>query len=186
VKIYTRRGDDGTTGTLSATRLAKDEPRIEAYGTVDELSASLGLVRTSGLNPRLDEPVARIQADLFCLGAALADPDPRGRFQEALSLAAIEHLETEIDQFEAEMPRLTHFILPGGTAASSQLHLARTICRRAERRVVTLAQVPGEHAPPRAIAYLNRLSDWLFTAARWSNHRAGIPEIPWIPPEMST
>jgi len=180
VKIYTRAGDDGTTGLLGAGRVAKDDPRIEAYGTVDELNAVLGLARsTGGLDPDADGLVARLQDDLFAVGAALADPDPAGKFHNAVTEDHASRLEAEIDRLESELPPLTRFILPGGTPAAAQLHLARTVCRRAERLVVRLGQRPDGAVPPRLVAYLNRLSDFLFVMARAVNHRSGSGDIPW-------
>ena len=159
---------------------SKDAPRIEAYGTVDELNAVLGLARsTGGLDADGDALVARLQDDLFAVGAALADPDPAGKFHNAVTDEHASRLETEIDRLESELPPLTRFILPGGTAAASQLHLARTICRRAERLVVRLGQLPGGAVPPRLVAYLNRLSDFLFVLARIANHRSGVGDTPW-------
>jgi cob(I)alamin adenosyltransferase len=180
VKIYTKTGDDGTTGLLGAGRVSKDDPRIDAYGTVDELNALLGLARaTGGLDDDADALVARVQNDLFAVGAALADPDPKGRFHNAVDEGHAARLEAEIDRLEAELPPLTQFILPGGSPASAQLHLARTICRRAERRVVHLGHKPGVDVPHHLVAYLNRLSDFLFVLARVVNHRAGVADTPW-------
>jgi cob(I)alamin adenosyltransferase len=180
MKIYTKTGDDGTTGLLGPGRVLKDAPRIEAYGTVDELNAVLGLARaTGGLDPELDALVARLQDDLFAVGAALADPDPAGKFHNAVGPERAGRLEAEIDHLEAELPPLTHFILPGGTLASSQLHLARTIGRRAERHVVHLGHQPGESVPENLVVYLNRLSDLLFVVARAVNHRASVADVVW-------
>jgi cob(I)alamin adenosyltransferase len=180
VKIYTKTGDDGTTGLLGAGRVGKDDPRIEAYGTVDELNAVLGLARaTGGLDSEADSLVARLQDDLFAVGAALADPDPKGRFHNAVGEGLAARLEAEIDRLEAELPTLTRFILPGGSPAASQLHLARTICRRAERQVVRLGRQPGVDVPVHLLAYRNRLSDLLFVLARAVNHRSGVADVPW-------
>jgi cob(I)alamin adenosyltransferase len=179
VKIYTKTGDDGKTGLLASGRVPKDAPRIEAYGTVDELNAALGVARAAGLGVPEDEILAAIQDELFHLGAALADPDPDGRFHRAIRPEHAARLEGVIDQMEANVEPLTAFILPGGTPGAAQLHLARTICRRAERRVVTLSQIPGESVPEAAIIYLNRLSDLLFVLARLANRLAGVPDVPW-------
>ena len=179
LKIYTRSGDDGTTGLLGAGRLPKDDLRIETYGTVDELNAALGLARASGLDPALDAMLERIQAELFAVGAALADPDPSGRFHSAVKPEFADRIESEIDAMEANLPPLTRFILPGGTASAAQIHLARAICRRAERRVVTLARTPNEHVPAPLLAYLNRLGDFLFVLGRAENHRAGVDDVTW-------
>jgi cob(I)alamin adenosyltransferase len=181
MKIYTKTGDDGTTGLLGAGRVPKDDPRIESYGTVDELNAVLGLARaTGGLDTDTDSLVARVQNDLFAVGAALADPDPNGKFHNAVAEGYADRLEAEIDRLEAELPPLTQFILPGGTAAAAQLHLARTICRRSERLVVHLGNQPGVDVPHHLICYLNRLSDFLFVLARVANHRAGVADTPWV------
>ena len=178
-KIYTKSGDDGTTGLLSNRRVPKDDMRIEAYGTVDELNAALGLARASGLAPEADALAARVQDDLFAVGSALADPDPAGPFHDTVSAAHVEHLERAIDALEAGLPPLRQFILPGGSLPAAHLHLARTICRRAERLAVHLSRQPGEHVPNRLVAYLNRLSDFLFVLARAANVHAGVPDIPW-------
>ena len=179
MKIYTKTGDDGTTGLLGAGRVLKFDPRIESYGTIDELNAVLGLARASQLDPAADAMVARLQDDLFAVGAALADPNPAGKFHNAVQPALGARLEAEIDHLEAELPPLTRFILPGGTSAAAQLHLARTICRRAERMVVRLDHTPDGLVPPNLVVYLNRLSDLLFVLARAVNHRAGRGDIPW-------
>jgi cob(I)alamin adenosyltransferase len=180
MKIYTKTGDDGTTGLLGAGRVGKDDPRIESYGTVDELNAVLGIARAAGgLDAGADALVARVQDDLFAVGAALADPDPKGKFHNAVAEGYASRLESEIDDLEAELPRLSQFILPGGTVAASQLHLARTICRRAERLVVHLGHQAGSDVPLHLIIYLNRLSDFLFVLARVVNHRSGVADTPW-------
>ena len=179
MKIYTKTGDDGTTGLLGAGRVLKFDPRIESYGTIDELNAVLGIARAAQLDPRADATVARLQDDLFAVGAALADPNPEGKFHNAVTPALGERLEAEIDELEAELTPLTQFILPGGTPAASQLHLARTICRRAERMVVRLDHTPEGLVPPNLVVYLNRLSDLLFVLARVVNHRAGQTDTPW-------
>ncbi len=179
MKIYTRTGDDGRTGLLAGGRVSKDCPRIEAYGTVDELNAQLGVARSCRLDAETERLLGTIQEELFLLGSALADPDPSGRFHNAVEPELPARLEREIDSMESELEPLTRFILPGGTSAASQLQLARTICRRAERRVVHLASLEGEHVPELVVIYLNRLSDWLFVMARLVNHRAGVSDIPW-------
>lgn len=179
MKIYTKSGDDGRTRLLGSQRVSKDDPRIEAYGTVDELNAVLGLARATGLDHDADERVRRLQDDLFALGAALADPDPDGPFHSAIVPESAMRLEEEIDAIEAKLPRLTQFILPGGSLGAAQLHLARTVCRRAERLVVALGRQSGEHVPGELIIYLNRLSDFLFVLARAVNHRAKVTEVTW-------
>jgi cob(I)alamin adenosyltransferase len=179
VKIYTKTGDDGTTGVLGSGRLHKDDPRIEAYGTIDELNAVLGVARSAPVDPDTDAALAQIQDELFAVGSALADPDPAGPFHNAITPGHVERLERRIDATEAELPRLTRFILPGGSPAAAHLHLARTVCRRAERLVVHLAGLPGEHVPGPLVVYLNRLSDALFVLARLANQRAGVADTPW-------
>ena len=178
-KIYTKAGDDGTTGLLANHRVLKDDVRIEAYGTVDELNAALGVVRAFRVDAHADGLLARIQDDLFAVGSALADPNPDGPFHEVLTLAHVERLERAIDAMELGLPPLTQFILPGGAPGGAQLHLARTICRRAERLCVHLARRPGEHVSALLLAYLNRLSDALFVLARAVNARAGVADVPW-------
>ncbi|HEV3140400.1 MAG TPA: cob(I)yrinic acid a,c-diamide adenosyltransferase [Vicinamibacterales bacterium] len=176
--LYTRTGDSGETALFDGTRVRKSDPRVEAYGDVDELNAWLGLVRTAGLDPEFDADVVRIQRDLFALGAALADPADRiaARVTKAaLDDADVARLERMIDRLDAETPPLRRFILPGGTPAGAAVHLARTVCRRAERRMVALdPPVDGV-----LIRYANRLSDLLFALARAVNHRAGLPETEW-------
>ena len=179
MKIYTKTGDDGTTGLLGAGRVLKFDPRIESYGTIDELNAVLGVARAAGPDPAADATIARLQDDLFAVGAALADPDPAGKFHNAVRPDLGARLEAEIDALEAELPPLVHFILPGGTPAAAQIHLARTICRRAERMVVRLDNTPEGLVPPNLVVYLNRLSDLLFVLARAVNHRAGVADVPW-------
>jgi cob(I)alamin adenosyltransferase len=181
VKIYTKTGDDGTTGLLAGGRVAKDSPRIEAYGTVDELNAAIGVARSSAIDPNADAALKRIQDDLFALGAALADPNPGGRFHSLIGPEYAERLEREIDALETELPPLSRFILPGGCPAAAQLHLARTVCRRAERAVIRLAGLPGEDVPTPVVGYLNRLGDFLFVLARAVNRRAGVADVPWSP-----
>lgn len=179
LKIYTKTGDDGTTGLIGALRVRKDDPRIDAYGTVDELNAVLGGVRAQAIDPEIDALLTGVQNELFVVGSALADPNPAGPFHNAVTTLQVIGLEERIDAFEAELPNLTRFILPGGSAVAAQLHLARTVCRRAERQVVELMQVPGEHVPETLLIYLNRLSDALFVLARAANHRAGVADVLW-------
>ena len=168
MKIYTRTGDHGQTSLFGGTRVAKNDARIEAYGTVDELNSFLGAV--TGF-----EEIAAIQSDLFEIGAHLASPGT-SRFP-GVDPSRIERLERAIDAMEGELTPLTSFILPGGSPRAAQLHIARTVCRRAERRVVALED--GSPATQSTIAYLNRLSDYLFVAARYANLKAGVPDIPW-------
>jgi cob(I)alamin adenosyltransferase len=180
MKIYTKTGDDGSTGLLGKGRLRKDDPRIESYGSVDELNAMIGVALSGGELPDgLSAKLTAIQNDLFAVGSALADPNPEGKFFRAIDSASIARLEGWIDEYEAALPALTQFIVPGGSPAASCLHLARTICRRAERRVVELVDTPGAEVAPEVLVYLNRLSDLLFVMARSANHAAGRDDIPW-------
>jgi cob(I)alamin adenosyltransferase len=179
VKIYTKTGDEGETSLFDNTRVSKADARVDAYGEVDELNACLGAARASGVQGDLAEPLEAIQRDLFALGARLADPSARiaQRVTKAsVTDASVERLEQLIDRLEAELPPLRRFILPGGSPAGALLHLSRTVCRRAERRVIALG--PGS-VDPIVIVYLNRLSDLLFVMARAVNHRAGVPEVEW-------
>jgi cob(I)alamin adenosyltransferase len=179
LKIYTKTGDDGTTGLLGRGRVEKDNPRIDAYGTIDELNAALGVARATALPGDLDELVGRIQNDLFVVGSALADPDPNGRYFTALGDERIEAIEKAIDRFEAELLPLNQFILPGGSPPAAQFHLARTICRRAERAIVHLGRQPDEPVSTSVVVYVNRLSDLLFVLARTANFRAGVADVAW-------
>lgn len=184
MKIYTKTGDSGTTGLFAGPRVLKDNPRIAAYGSVDELNAILGMVLQS-LSPEskpLAEIITQIQSDLFSVGAELATPDPVSNNMCLLSEARIGELEQSIDSMEETLPPLSNFVLPGGCPASASLHWARTVCRRAERDVVHLAQQPGIADCGRIIVYLNRLSDWLFVVARQQNALAGVPDQPWVRP----
>ncbi len=181
LKIYTRTGDEGDTGLFGGGRVSKDDPRVEAYGEVDELNAAIGMARSVEMMPRVDEVLAPLQRDLFAIGALLATPD-HDKMREQLTKARIDderiaELERAIDAGEAELEPLRAFILPGGTPKAAALHVARTVCRRAERRVITLQRtVP---LPQLAIIYLNRLSDLLFVLARVANKRAGAGEVTW-------
>ena len=181
VKIYTKTGDTGTTGLFGGPRVPKDDVRVEAYGDVDELNAVLGMARAVEVMPRIDEVLVPIQRDLFAIGALLATPD-REKMAQHLEKARIDNarimeLERAIDEAEAELEPLRAFILPGGSRKAAALHLARTVCRRAERRVVRLQR--DVDLPPLAIIYLNRLSDLLFTLARVANRRSGVMEEAW-------
>jgi cob(I)alamin adenosyltransferase len=181
VKIYTKTGDAGDTGLFGGPRVSKSDPRVEAYGDVDELNAAIGVVRAGVEAPDLDAELGRIQAELFCVGAELATPhDARARSAiPPVDAAWTARLEAAIDAWEGELPPLTRFVLPGGTRTAAALHVARTVCRRAERRAVALASVVEVDA--RVLAYLNRLSDLLFVAARLANHRARREETTWDP-----
>jgi cob(I)alamin adenosyltransferase len=180
MKIYTRTGDAGDTALFGGTRVSKNDPRVAAYGDVDELNACLGAVEAQGeLSGDVRELLERIQKDLFAIGARLADP--RDIVAERVAKAVVgdadvQRLEEWIDRFEAELPPLRRFILPGGSRAGALLHLSRTVCRRAERSIVALG--PGR-VEAHVLAYVNRLSDLLFVVARAVNHRAGHPEVEW-------
>lgn len=179
MKIYTKTGDTGETGLFAAGRVRKDDPRIEAYGSVDELNSFLGLARAEALPAEVDALVARIQNQLFELGAELATPDPAKRGADAISGDEVAGLEAAIDAHEERLEPLKTFILPGGTPGAAALHVARSVCRRAERRTIALLNTPGEDVSPLAVVYLNRLSDLLFVLARYVNHQAGRGDVPW-------
>jgi cob(I)alamin adenosyltransferase len=180
MKIYTRTGDAGGTAFFGGTRVSKADPRVAAYGEVDELNACLGAVRAqSEIAGDIAELLEHLQKDLFAVGARLADPSARiaDRVQKAaVTDNDIQRLEDWIDRFEGELPALRKFILPGGNRAGALLHLSRTVCRRAERAIVALGT---ESVEPQLLAYINRLSDLLFVLARAVNHRAGHPEVEW-------
>ena len=184
MKIYTKGGDGGETSLFDKTRVSKADPRVDAYGEVDELNACLGAARAAlpaghASSADIAAALEAIQKDLFALGARLADPSARIAervTKAAIGTADVERLESTIDRLEAELPPLRRFILPGGGLAGSLLHLGRTVCRRAERRVIALG--PGA-VDSVLIVYLNRLSDLLFVMARAANHRAGVAETEW-------
>lgn len=183
MKIYTKTGDRGETGLFAGGRVPKDHLRVDAYGNVDELNAVIGMVRMQVQDAEIEAALRRTQSELFSLGADLATPLEAGaaaivRMDEEM----VARLEEEIDRFETELEPLTRFILPGGSPAGATLHFARTVCRRAERLTVTLAR--GEAINEAAVRYLNRLSDWLFVAARLVNKRAGQIEEPWLSPRQ--
>jgi cob(I)alamin adenosyltransferase len=178
VKIYTRTGDTGDTSLFDGTRVRKSEPRVEAYGDVDELNACLGLARASGADHEIADELIRLQRDLFALGAQLADPGEKiaARVTKAaLGDDDVARLEQLIDRYETELPALRRFILAGGSPAGAALHVARAVCRRAERRMVALE--PAIDAV--LVRYVNRLSDLLFVLARAVNHRSGAVETEW-------
>lgn len=180
MKIYTKTGDQGETGLFAGARVLKDDPRIEAYGTIDELNATLGLARCESLPVEVEQTVERVQSELFALGAELATPEPELHGMALASDEMITALERAIDNLEAGLPPLKHFILPAGTRAASLIHVARGVCRRAERRVVTLTQ--SATISPRMVEYLNRLGDYLFVAARFINYEARAMETIWQKP----
>jgi cob(I)alamin adenosyltransferase len=180
-RIYTRKGDDGETALFRGGRISKADPRVEAYGTVDELSAAIGCALAAGVEARTAGLLQDVQADLLAIGAHLATMEPRGRTSNLppLPVDRVGTLEARIDDAESALPPLKHFILPGGSPAGAALHLARTVCRRAERRVVSLSR--SETVEAGIVAYLNRLGDLLFVLARLHNHHAGSPEPSWKP-----
>lgn len=182
MRIYTKTGDDGTTGLFGGARVAKDDLRIEAYGTIDELNSVLGVARAAGLPPDIDEVVTRVQHDLFALGAELASSGAQRANAMFLNAASAEAIEATIDRFEATLPPLKEFILPAGAPGAAALHLARTICRRAERRLVSLSKAPDAQLRSLAVVYLNRLADLLFVLARAANQLAGQADAPWKKP----
>ena len=181
MRIYTKTGDQGDTGLFGGGRVPKDHPRVAAYGDVDELNSALGLVRATAPVELFDDLLQSVQRDLFAIGGHLATPDP-AKVAQALEKAELAdtrvgQLEQAIDAAEQELPALRAFVLPGGTAKAAALHLARTVCRRAERSVVALGH---EHQVPAVfLVYLNRLSDLLFTLARLANRREGSGDVTW-------
>lgn len=180
-KIYTKTGDKGTTGLFGGGRVSKDDVRVDAYGEVDELNSSIGLAMSLGASPRIDSVLAPIQHDLFAIGAILATPDLE-KMQQQLKKAnlgdsRISELEGEIDRCDEELEPLKAFIMPGGTPKASALHVARTVCRRAERRVIHLSK--SADFPSVIVVYLNRLSDLLFSLARVANKDVGQTETKW-------
>jgi len=184
VRIYTRTGDQGETGLFGGQRVVKNHPRVGAYGEVDELNALLGVCVTHCTDIEIAGTLERLQTELFVLGADLATPYEEGeqvgsRKVQRISEGMAAALEGLIDTYETASPPLTQFILPGGTPLAAHLHLARTVCRRAERQAVAAAG--KETLNPEGIVYLNRLSDLLFVMARAANHRSGHPETPWTP-----
>jgi cob(I)alamin adenosyltransferase len=183
MKIYTKTGDDGQTGLFGGPRVSKDDLRIEAYGTVDELNSSLGVVRAIGLPQELDSVLARIQHELFSVGAELATPDPQPFGLRVIGSRHIGWLEEAIDRFEQTLEPLKQFILPAGTQAAAALHLSRTVCRRAERRVVSLVRQTEAEISTDLVIYLNRVSDLLFVLARVANRSVGAEDMPWQKPE---
>lgn len=181
MRIYTRSGDSGDTGIIGPDRVPKDDPRIHAVGDVDELNAVLGLARAEAPTADLEAAIAELQSQLFVLGSDLASPYPDhgGAAAPRISDAEILKLEQNIDAFQTRLPQLNAFILPGGTRCAACLHLARTVCRRAERSAVALSRRASLN--PAVIPYLNRLSDLLFVMARVANASACVPDIPWRP-----
>jgi cob(I)alamin adenosyltransferase len=182
-RIYTRTGDKGTTALAAGGRRPKHDLRIEAFGTVDETNACIGLVRLHTAGHEIDAMLGRIQNDLFDLGADLATVEtdkPLPYEPLRMTQAQVDRLEQEIDRLNAELSVLRSFVLPGGTPAAAALHLARTVCRRAERLVVELMEKPDEKVSPESVKYLNRLSDFLFVASRYVNDK-GVLDVLWVP-----
>ena len=182
-RIYTRTGDKGTTALAAGGRRPKHDLRIEAYGTVDETNACIGMVRLHTVDHEIDPMLSRIQNDLFDLGADLATVEtdkPLPYEPLRITQAQVDRLEQEIDRLNGELSVLSSFVLPGGTPAAAALHLARTICRRAERHVVELTEKPDEKVSPEAVKYLNRLSDFLFVASRYVNDKGAL-DVLWVP-----
>jgi cob(I)alamin adenosyltransferase len=182
-KIYTRTGDDGSTGLVDGSRLPKNSARVAAYGDIDETNSVIGVVRLHLTHQGLDQTLARIQNELFDLGADLATPlpakgDPDSEYALRIIASQVTQLETDLDALNADMSALTSFILPGGSAPAAYLHQARTVSRRAERMMVSLAA--DADVNPHALAYINRLSDFLFVAARWCNGQ-GANDVLWKP-----
>jgi cob(I)alamin adenosyltransferase len=178
MRIYTRQGDSGGTGLVGGQRIAKDDPRIEAYGTLDELSAALGVVCVQPNSASYSGPLQQIQRDLFVIGAQLATPLPAASAAGEIGAGDVKRLEELIDKYDATLPPLRHFILPGGGPLAAHLHWARVVSRRAERRLVTLSrhtQIGGQLIP-----YLNRLSDLLFVMARSANASEHVADVPWL------
>ena len=178
MKIYTRTGDSGETSLLGGKRVSKNSVRVDTYGEVDELNASIGVARAETTHPQIRKALIEIQRDLFSLGAQLADPKGEPSSDKVtLEKGNVEVLEKHIDRFESSLSKLDHFILPGGSKASALLHHARSICRRVERKLVTLAD--RELVPPSAIPYMNRLSDLLFVMARLENRHQKVEDEKW-------
>ena len=179
MKIYTKTGDDGSTGLFAGQRVKKDDARIEAYGTVDELNSIIGLAVSTIQSQKINAMLRQVQDDLFKIGAELATPDPSKLTLPMISDESIGFLERHIDDLELSLPPLKTFVLPGGSHAAASTHLARTVCRRAERRVIALDQQAT--ISNRVVVYLNRLSDLLFVVARTLNAQSNIEDIPWTP-----
>jgi cob(I)alamin adenosyltransferase len=179
MKIYTRTGDTGETGLRGGERVSKDAARLEAIGTVDELNSTLGLARAETPPDDVDQVLRRLQNELFEAGAQLASKAADRPEPGAMSKGGVSVLEGDIDRFSETLKPLEQFILPGGTRAGAALHLARAVCRRAERRLVTLSRMSGEEVAPELLAYCNRLADLLFVLARVANARAGRDDVGW-------
>ncbi len=184
MKIYTKTGDAGTTGLFGGPRVSKDDARISAYGSIDELNAVLGIARSIGLESQQDDMLRSVQICLFSIGAELATPEPEKHSLKWNGSSEVDLMEQWIDQIEASLSPLRHFILPGGASTAAHLHLARTVCRRVEREVVSLRNHPTISECSAIVIYLNRLSDLLFVMARQANLQAGVPDVPWQSPRQ--
>ncbi len=186
MKLYTKKGDQGETSLFGGSRVSKNHARVEAYGVVDELNALLGLARAESPAEAIDGVLQRLQKELFEVGAGLATPDPNRQTVAPVSDSHIARIERDIDRFQTALPPLKHFILPGGGRAAARLHVARAVCRRAERRVMSLGDMDGQHVPDNAIPYLNRLGDLLFVLARAANAHEGVDDVIWRNDEGET
>jgi cob(I)alamin adenosyltransferase len=180
MKIYTRNGDSGSTGLFGGSRVSKDDVRIEAYGTVDGLNAAIGTVRTAGVSTTIDAQLMRIQHELFAMGAELATPDPQAHGTRVIGKSHISRLEGWIDGHEEALTPLKTFVLPAGNSGACLLHLARGICRRAERRLITFGRQSQSAVSDDLVVYLNRLSDLLFVLSRVANQESGTEEVAWV------
>ncbi len=178
-KIYTKTGDDGTTGLVGGTRVKKYDPRLEAYGTIDELNAVVGVIRSCKIPDDVSTLLVEIQNKLFNIGSRLASDAKGQRITEKLAITEnhIAYIEKAIDEMEKDLPKLRQFILPGGDLAAAQCHVARTVCRRAERRILEFAE--NDNAQPEIIRYINRLSDLFFVLARKMGAISGVQDVPW-------
>lgn len=181
MKIYTRTGDDGSTGLFRGPRTSKDDSRIEAYGAVDELNSWIGFARAEVSDAELDTICERIQGDLFSIGAEYATPQAADSGMQLIETEDTERLESWIDEFESQLEPLQTFVLPGGVELAARFHVCRTVCRRAERRAWTLAKQLDANLGEESLKYLNRLSDLLFVLARYANHLGRSPDVPWTP-----
>lgn len=186
MKIYTKTGDDGSTGLFGGPRVSKDHARICAYGEIDELNSLLGIIRAHKIPDEVEQILSSIQHTLFSIGAELATPNPESFSLKWKAGPWVQQLEDEIDRYESALPPLKNFILPGGTPGASYLHLARTTCRRAERAVVSLSRDPEVSDLNDILVFLNRLSDYLFVASRLCNLRENKSDVPWISPRVAS
>jgi cob(I)alamin adenosyltransferase len=179
MKIYTKTGDAGTTGLFGGPRVAKDDPRICAYGSVDELNAVIGIARSTGLGEKLDPILSSVQHQLFSIGAELATPQPEEHNLKWDAGTHVEQMEHAIDELETSLKALRNFILPGGSTQAAHLHLARTVCRRTEREIVSFSRDRSVSDASHIVVFLNRLSDLLFVMARFANHQNNVADVDW-------